>query len=331
MSRPPAAPALLATLAAAFAFVFFVPAASAATVTNGDFEAGGLEGWQLEQHFEDPGLGGWSAFGGAMAPISNEPVEAPFGGSYSALADDSEPASMILYQDVSLAAGETHQLSLELSYSSNVPASNVPFVTPSPNSLELMTTEDPGEPVQQNQQVRVDVTKASSPIASLAPGEILATLFETEEGDSEDMPWTRLEADLTPFAGQTVRIRIAVVASVYTLNAGVDDVAIASSPVPGPPNPEAGPSSGPAATAGPAAAQSSPISLATAIAPKCVAPKLKGLGLKAAKQSIRAAGCGVGHVGRRKGVPAASGTVVRQTPTPGTSRPPGAKIAIKLG
>jgi beta-lactam-binding protein with PASTA domain len=81
----------------------------------------------------------------------------------------------------------------------------------------------------------------------------------------------------------------------------------------------------------PAAEQSAPVSLATTIAAKCVAPKLKGLTLKAAKQSIRAAGCGVGHVGKRKGVTVASGTVVKQTPTPGTSRPPGAKIAIKLG
>jgi hypothetical protein len=40
------------------------------------------------------------------------------------------------------------------------------------------------------------------------------------------MPPTRLTANLTPYAGQTVRLRVAVAAGKEALNAGIDDVSV---------------------------------------------------------------------------------------------------------
>jgi hypothetical protein len=327
VSRPPAAAALVATVGAALTFALGAATASAAPVANGGFETGAVEGsgWHVESSGGD---GQWTAISGEESPLSHRPVLGPSDGSFDALADATESASTILYQDVPLAAGETHQLSLDLNY-----RSDGPIVVPDPNTLEVMTTEvsEGVYEVQPNEQVRVDVMKPDAPVTSLAPADVLDTVFATEEGESEEqMYWTQLHADLSEFAGQTVRIRIAVVASVNPLNAGVDDVAIASAPVPVS-EPQGEPATGPTTATVPVTTSSSTISATTTVGPKCVAPKLKGLGLKAAKRSIRGAGCSVGHVGRRKGVTAASGSVVRQTPMPGTSLPPGAKIAIKLG
>jgi hypothetical protein len=65
--------------------------------------------------------------------------------------------------------------------------------------------------------------------------------------------------------------------------------------------------------------------------PTCVIPKLKHLKLKAAKKKLRAAGCKVGHLGKRKGATAKDGRVVKEKPKPGTVEPDGAKVGVKLG
>ena len=72
--------------------------------------------------------------------------------------------------------------------------------------------------------------KPTAPIESLNPSDILTTLFTSKSGDPESMAPTQLSADLTPFAGQTVRLRIVAVAGRRVLNAGVDAVSIASTP-----------------------------------------------------------------------------------------------------
>lgn len=63
----------------------------------------------------------------------------------------------------------------------------------------------------------------------------------------------------------------------------------------------------------------------------CVAPKLKGKKLKAAKRAIRKKGCRFGKLRKKKGVTAKRGRVVKQWPKPGTIKPPGARVSLKLG
>jgi hypothetical protein len=64
---------------------------------------------------------------------------------------------------------------------------------------------------------------------------------------------------------------------------------------------------------------------------RCVVPKLIGRKLKAAKKKLRAADCKIGHVGKRKGITAKSGRVVKQRPRPGKIRAAGSKVSVKLG
>ena len=62
---------------------------------------------------------------------------------------------------------------------------------------------------QKNQQFRIDVMKPEAPLESLDPADVLRTVFATKPGDPLSMTPTRVTANLSAFAGQTVRLRIA--------------------------------------------------------------------------------------------------------------------------
>ena len=79
--------------------------------------------------------------------------------------------------------------------------------------------------------------KPTAPIDSLAPTDILATVFASSvgengvEGGEPALGPRRFGVDLSAFAGQTVRLRIAVAANEKPLLARVDAVSIASTPI----------------------------------------------------------------------------------------------------
>ncbi len=225
-------------------------AASAATVVNGDFETGSLSGWN-ESHAT--AFGDWFAYRGTEPPKGSQSgvkeVEAPPQGRFAAITDQVDPDVLTLWQDVALEPEATHTLSLLAYYQSQLPLS-----TPSPDTLSL---EESVLGSQANEQYRIDVMKPSAPLDSLNPEDILATVFKTETGSPLQMKPTRFSVDLTPFAGQTVRIRAVVVNRfdpsllppfeeegkhlVGALNAGIDAVAIKSA---GPGVVPSGPGSG---------------------------------------------------------------------------------------
>jgi hypothetical protein len=195
--------------------------ASAATVVNGNFETGNLRGWHVHQA---TGFGDWFAYKGSEEPFSGKQqsvsVQEPPQGTYAATTDEVDPDSLILYQDIALEPGATHRLSLTVFYNSYESIS-----IPSPDTLSVDNEVLAG---QANQQYRIDVMKPEAPLESLDPADILLTVFQTEPGDPEELKPTKLTADLTPFAGQTVRLRIANTTH-KTFNAGIDDISIASS------------------------------------------------------------------------------------------------------
>jgi hypothetical protein len=195
--------------------------AAAAPVVNGDFESGTLNGWQVHVATE---AGNWFAYRGTEAPIGsklgNRTVQAPPQGNFAAVADEADPDTVILYQEVAVPAGVSSQLSLLAYYNSYVP-----IAVPMPDTLSVFEEVLEGRP---NQQLRIDVMRAGAPIESLEPADVLLNVFATAPGSPEVMKPTKLTANLTPFAGQTVMLRIAVAAHQETLNAGIDEVQITS-------------------------------------------------------------------------------------------------------
>jgi len=220
-------PALVATLAC-IALVW--PAgAGAATVVNGDFEAGTLKGWSV---FRAVGLGDWYAYNGTDTPISDRqtagPVQPPPQGAYAAISDEINPDSVVLSQEVALEPGGSHWLGLLAYYDTYKP-----IALPTPDTLSVDESQLGG---QDNQQFRIDVMRAGSPIDSVSSADVLLPVFQTRPGASARLGPTQLVADLSAFAGQTVRLRIAVAAGEEILNAGVDSIAITPRP-PKPINP----------------------------------------------------------------------------------------------
>ena len=197
--------------------------ASAATqlVTNGDFETGSLSGWQTSyETFE----GEWFAYDREEEEAGNEAAFPPPAGRYAAADRFEYPDSAVLFQQISLPAGTTDQLSMILGYDSTQPMS-----VRSPDTLEANSIGNG------NQQVRVDVLKAGAPIRSLASGDILATVFATSNGSPEEFGPTTLTADLSAFAGQSVVLRIANAVEEGLMSVTVDNVSIESNPIPPPP------------------------------------------------------------------------------------------------
>jgi hypothetical protein len=229
------------------AMALAVPAtAAAATVVNGNFETGNFEGWQVETTNAE--IGDWFNYEGTAPPFNlkgngreTAPLPAPPQGKHAAVADQLNPSTMILYQDVYLAPEMRHQLSFRTYYTSYRP-----LAVPSPDTLSPL--EEAGG--QANQQFRIDVMRPEAPLDSIAPEDVLRTAFQVGEGDPASMPPARITANLTPFAGQTVRLRFAVVATKEALNAGIDEVAITTTP---PDSPSAGTGMGGGKKGGPGA------------------------------------------------------------------------------
>jgi hypothetical protein len=92
------------------------------------------------------------------------------------------------------------------------------LATPSPETL------DPNSAT--NAQYRIDVMKPGAAITSVDPADILLNVFQTKTGDPTNLPPEKITADLTPFAGQTVRLRFAESDNNGVLNASTDDVQV---------------------------------------------------------------------------------------------------------
>jgi hypothetical protein len=209
---------LVAAIAVASVSLLAAAGASAATVVNGDFETGNLSGWQ-QSNFPPEGKGAWFAYTGTAPPLEEGiEVPPPPAGQFAAITSQTGPGTHILYQDVALEPFYAHQLSLTVYY-----RSAAPLATPSPETLDFESPEA-------NQQYRIDVMKPTAPLESVNPNDILATVFATKTGDPQELGPTQIAADLTPFAGQTVRLRFVEVDNEFFFAAGVDSVAIQSTP-----------------------------------------------------------------------------------------------------
>lgn len=200
--------------------------AGAASVVNGDFETGTLSGWQTQDYPVPPSPGNkWFAYSGTTAPTSGNPIPVPPQGSFAAISDQGGGGTHVLYQDVALEPYYTHKLSLTAYYHTYAS-----IAIPTPDTLNF--TGGPSETTfeQPNQQYRIDVMKPTAPILSIDPADILATVFATKVGAPVEMGPTQLTADLSAFAGQTVRLRFVEVDNQFFFNAGVDAISIASTP-----------------------------------------------------------------------------------------------------
>src|SRR6266852_5732250 len=188
-------------------------------LVNGSFESNSFTGWTVFN--QTGGSGNWFLYSSAATPISGfADLFAPPVGTYAAVTDQTGPGTHILYQDFTVPTGPA-LLSFYLYYRNRATG----FFTPP----TLSYTTSP------NQQYRVDLITTTSPIDSVAAGDVLTNLFITNPGDPLVISPTLKVYDVSAFAGQTVRLRFAEVDNQLYFNASVDAVCLSkSAPTPTP-------------------------------------------------------------------------------------------------
>jgi D-alanyl-D-alanine carboxypeptidase len=209
--RSAAAAAALAVLVA-LSSVLVGCQARPRTMVMDDFESGAITNWQAV----GGGSGGWFVYSDghkAPDPAQSDP-NAPFDvpdppqGRFAAVTDMNGPGTRILYRDLRLDGRFSLQLSIF--YTGSGPFS-------SPPTLAYDTPEA-------NQQFRIDLVRPSAPIDSVAKGDVLVNVFGTSPGDPARRQPTEVSFDLSAWAGQTVRLRLAGTDNQGPLRVGVDNI-----------------------------------------------------------------------------------------------------------
>jgi D-alanyl-D-alanine carboxypeptidase len=182
------------------------------TIVMDDFESGAITNWQAI----GSGSGGWFVYANghqAPDPAQSDPnlsfnVPDPPQGKFAAVTDTNGPGTRILYRDLRLEGRFTLQVTVF--YDGTGPFS-------SPTTLAYDVPEA-------NQQFRIDLVGPSAPIDSVAKGDVLVNIFRTSPGDPARRQPTEVRVDVSAWAGQTVRLRLAGTDNQGPLRVGVDNI-----------------------------------------------------------------------------------------------------------
>jgi hypothetical protein len=210
-------------------------------VLNGSFdtrdlngENGNLNGWTTFQVANSAGA--WGNQTGTVSPLSSATVPAPTDGLYAAMLDQaplgvdtqsllsdfgvlttrpglSQFGTNILYQDIFIPTG-TSAATLSFSLFLNSGARFTDSLTTP--SLDYRGTTA-------NQQFRVDILNPNANILDVGSG-VLLNVFRTSPLTSNFAGYVTITANLTQFAGKTIRLRIAGTNNQAALIAGIDNV-----------------------------------------------------------------------------------------------------------
>jgi len=185
-------------------------------VYNGGFESGSLSSWQTFNQGASGGTGSWYANSGGNGSYSGLPTSPPPAGSWQAVADNSGRAAAILYQDIAIPATARATISFTIWLGNTAPGGTYT------NGSSL-------SPTITNQRVRLDLIDPAANLLITSSG-VKALLYQTGAGTPAVVNPTQVTVDVTPLAGQTVRLRAALVATTGAMIAGIDQVKLDVSP-----------------------------------------------------------------------------------------------------
>jgi D-alanyl-D-alanine carboxypeptidase len=215
---PPAASKMVDFIAARLPLASTTAAPRAAIVVD-DFESGTLAGWTLDRRDN----GSWFTYqDGRQAPDPTETntflpfhMPNPPQGKFAAVSDSKGPGMQLMYRDIKLE--DRLMLELTVFYSNGIDGLtgySSRFVAP----RTLALNSGP------NQQLRVDLLAPTAAADSMTDADVRATVFETRPDAPGRLGPTQIRYDLSPWAGQTVRLRIATAINQGLMRAGVDNV-----------------------------------------------------------------------------------------------------------
>ena len=191
---------------------------------NGDFETGDLTEW-TDQSVAGGTFGGWFIYEDGKTPPTGDPraydynvfdVSDPPQGRYAAVTDGNGGGLRVLYRDFEVDGPSVLHATVfyRTEFSPGYGFGETRILAPD----VLSTGSEP------NQQYRVDLIDPAAPIYSSTDGDVLATVFRTVEGDPVSLEPTEVTFDLSPWDGQTVRLRFAERDNRGRFFAGVDNV-----------------------------------------------------------------------------------------------------------
>ena len=209
---------------AAGAFGLFVSAGridASQLITNGGFESNGGAGTSIFTGWTETNQAGGNGSifvqTGTSSPLESFTVPAPPQGSFAAMSDQGGPGSHVLIQDFVVPVGVT-----AATFSFQEFIQNQAGVFFSPNSLDYTVTP--------NQQARVDIITTTSNPFSVASGDVLQNLFQTNPGDPLHSGYNLITVDLTALlaanGGNTLALRFAEADNQSFINFGFDAVSI---------------------------------------------------------------------------------------------------------
>jgi hypothetical protein len=188
---------------------------------NGSFEIDAVNGsttipgWSVYQE----GSGSWSLNSGTILPLSGfdwpMPTDnpGPTHGSFYVVADQSGPALLVLYQDVTIPAeGGTLRFDLALyNWHGN----------------EIVHPSTPFDLGVANQHFRMDLIGPGAAILDTGSG-VLAEVYHTVDGPTpvRTNGFIPVSYDLSALAGQTVRLRFAMIDNAFYYSVAIDNVRI---------------------------------------------------------------------------------------------------------
>lgn len=213
--------AALVAVAVTIAVVLFLSFGSNGppVLENGGFETGDLTGWSTASW----GSGEWLVYEDGTTPpdptISDvfPPFEVPDPpeGQYAAVSDMDYSGVRFLYRDIEVTGPWTlHAIVFYENHGGGI------YDQPDFGAF----IGDSWSSRFNNQQYRIDLVDPESPIHSLEAGDVLATLFWAQSGDPSALDPTPVTIDLSPWEGQTVRLRATQTDNNGPLRAGLDDV-----------------------------------------------------------------------------------------------------------
>ena len=192
-------------------------ASASELITNGGFEDGGgsFAGWTVLDQVG--GSGSWFIQSGTGSPLNGFPVPPPPGPTHAAMTDQTGPGSHVMFQNFTVPFAlnlATLQFDLFLS--------NQGGAYFAPPTLDFNTNP--------NQQARVDIMTTTADPFSVAPGDVLLNVYQTNPGDPLLSGYTTVSTDLTTLLqahlGETLRLRFAEVDNQGFFNAGVDRISL---------------------------------------------------------------------------------------------------------
>lgn len=190
---------------------------AAQLISNGGFEDGGgsFSSWTVLD--QSGGSGSWFIQTGTGSPLNGIPVPAPPGPTHAAMTDQGGPGSHVLYQDFVVPGSvSSATLAFEL-YIQNLAGD---YATP--DSLDFT--------VGPNQQARVDIITTTADPFSVAGGDVLQNIYQTQVGDPAEFGYVPIVADLTALfqanLGQTLRLRFAEVDDLNNFLMGIDQASL---------------------------------------------------------------------------------------------------------